>query len=73
MITLAFLLEQFWTMVQGGRSQAEHGGVAELRRHRFESRETEVTISYGVELQKGEMPAGKQSSGNLHRGSIGSL
>lgn len=61
MITLAFLLEQFWTMVwQGvgvGGSQAEHSGFADLRRHRFELRETEVTTSYGVGLQEGELHA----------------
>ena len=46
-----------WQGVGVGGSQAEHSGFADLRRHRFELRETEVTTSYGVGLQEGELHA----------------
>lgn len=48
MITLAFLLEYFWTILQGGRFQAWHRNFAKLRRHRFANRETGMTTSYEV-------------------------
>lgn len=66
MITLAVLRERFWTIAQGGRSQAEHSDFAELRIHRFEFRGTEVTTIYGVGLQKGGIHGGNQGSGNSH-------
>lgn len=52
-------VDQLWTTVQGGRPQAEHSGFVEFRRHRFEFRGTDVTVSYGAEVQKGDICAGK--------------
>lgn len=52
-------VDQLWTTVQGGRPQAEHSDFVELRRRRFEFRGTDMTVSYGVEVQKEDICAGK--------------
>lgn len=45
--------------MQGGRPQEAYSGFVEFRRHRIEFRGTNVTVSYGVEVQKGDICAGK--------------
>lgn len=41
--------------MQGGESQADLGGLAELRRHRFESGKTWVERSYRIVAERGDL------------------